>query len=251
MAQPTTPHISLITALADRPGNRLEQIHAVVAASDREWEWLLQLDGDGHHDLPAAVAADPRCSIERNGRQLGIAATRNRALARAAAPLLLNVDGDDLPTGQALTALAPAFDDPEVGLAFGDWVEEWPDRKPWTSPARFGPGRIDPGTLSSIWAQERWVPLHLAGAMWRTDAVLAAGGWTATVGGSDIGLMLGVDAVWASAYVPVTTFTYHHHSEQATASPGFQSQFDLDKRFLERRRRALEAARRAHRPRRP
>ena len=64
------------------------------------------------------------------------------------------------------------------------------------------------------------MPMHLAGAMWRTDAVLAVGGWTATVGGSDIGLMLGVDADWASVYVPVRTFTYHHHATQATASRG-------------------------------
>lgn len=49
---------------------------------------------------------------------------------------------------------------------------------------RFAPGRVAPGTLSRIWGEERWVPMHLAGAMWRTDASLAAGGWTATVGGT-------------------------------------------------------------------
>jgi hypothetical protein len=79
--------------------------------------------------------------------------------------------------------------------------------------------------------------------MWRTDAVLAAGGWSATVGGSDIGLMLGVDASWASVYVPHTTFAYHHHARQVTASSDWQSQFDRDIRFLERRRRALESIR--------
>ncbi len=229
----------MITALAARREHRLSEIHAVLAAAPVSWEWLIQLDGERAAEPPAAVLADPRTRLERNGRQLGIATTRNRALSRASAPLLLNVDSDDVPTPAALTELPPAFDDPQVGLAFGDWVEHWPDRDPWTPDLRFDPGRLEPGTLSSIWAAERWVPLHLAGVMWRTEAVLAAGGWSATVGGADIGLMLGVDAGWASFYVPATTFIYHHHGEQVTASDEYRAQFELDMRFLERRRQAL------------
>jgi hypothetical protein len=48
------------------------------------------------------------------------------------------------------------------------------------------------------------VPLHLAGAMWRADA----------------------------------TFTHYHHPGQVTASREWQSQFDRDMKFLERRQRA-------------
>lgn len=242
MPQPT---ISIITALADRPQPGLAPIHAVLATVPEVWEWLVQLDGDTGLSLPAAITRDPRVRVERNGRQLGIAATRNRALARAQAPLVLNADGDDLPREGAFAALAAAFADATVGLAFGDWIEHWPDREPWTSTVRFAPGRIAPGTLSRIWSQERWVPMHLAGAMWRTDAALAAGGWSATVGGSDIGLMLGVDAEWASVYVPVTTFTYAHHGQQVTASAAWQAQFRCDMRFLERRRQALAVTRRS------
>jgi hypothetical protein len=234
------PTVSILTALADRSGHRLSEIHAVLAAAQADWEWLIQLDGERGIELPEAVLSDRRVAVERNGRQLGIATTRNRALARATAPLLLNADSDDVPTVAALGGLMPVFADPTVGLAFGDWIEQWPDREPWTPSARFAPGRQEPGTLSRVWGAERWVPLHLAGAMWRTDAVLAAGGWSATVGGSDIGLMLGVDAAWASVYVPVTTFTYHHHARQVTASRDWQSQFDRDMRFLERRQRALD-----------
>lgn len=42
--------------------------------------------------------------------------------------------------------------------------------------------------------------------------------------------MLGIDAAWASAYVPVTTFTYFHHHEQVIASRAWQAQFELDMR---------------------
>jgi Glycosyl transferase family 2 len=237
--------VSVITALADRAGDRLSEIYAVLSASDVDWEWLIQFDGERSIELPSRVLSDARVVVDANGRQLGIAATRNRALARATAGLLLNADSDDVPTVAALGSLAPVFEDPTVGLAFGDWIEDWPDREPWVPTARFAPGRQQPGTLSRIWGAERWVPLHLAGAMWRTDAVLAAGGWSATVGGSDIGLMLGVNATWASVYVPVLTFTYYHHAGQVTASSDWQLQLDRDMRFLERRQHALEMTRRS------
>ncbi len=234
------PSVSIITAVAGRRGHRLSEIHAVLARAATDWEWLIQLDGEPSIELPEALLDDERVAIDLNGRRLGVAATRNRALARARGPLLLNADSDDVPTGAALDGLAPVFDDPTVGLAFGDWVELWPDREPWTPRPRFTPGRLEVGTLSRIWGAECWVPLHLAGAMWRTDAVLAAGGWSATVGGSDIGLMLGVDATWASVYVPLTTFTYYHHAGQVTASRDWQSQFERDLQFLQRRQRALD-----------
>ncbi|HET9103826.1 MAG TPA: glycosyltransferase family 2 protein [Solirubrobacteraceae bacterium] len=235
------PEISVLTALADRAEHRLAEVHATLTAVPVSWEWLIQHDGEGLPSVPEAIAADPRAVIESNRRRLGIAATRNRALGRARAPLLLNADADDVPEPAALTALPGAFADPTVGLAFGDWIERWPDREPWSPQPRFAPGRLAAGHLSAIWASERWVPMHLAGAMWRTEAVLAAGGWTATVGGSDIGLLIGVDAAWASVYVPQLTFTYHHHATQATASAAWQRQFDTDVRFLARRQAALAA----------
>lgn len=233
------PDVSVLTALASRPQNRLEEIHRSLVSSRAGWEWLLQIDGDRVADVPDAVRADERVRIEVNGQQLGIAVSRNRALARAAGSLLLNADSDDVPVPGALDQIALAFDDPSVGLAFGDWVEHWPDGRVWRPEARFAPGRQEPGAIGSIWAAERWVPMHLAGAMWRADAVRAAGGWTALVGGSDIGLMLGVDARWASHYTATPTFTYHHHQHQTTAAARWHDLFDHDLQFLAARARAL------------
>jgi glycosyltransferase involved in cell wall biosynthesis len=231
--------VAIITALAPRPGHRLQETHAALDAATVEWEWLIQVDDAATGELPATVIADPRVLVEANGGRLGIAGTRNRALARSHAAVLLNADSDDVPAPGALERLTSAFADPTVGLAFGDWIEHWPDREPWVSSTRFTPGRPPPGTLAGIWYREQWVPLHLAGAMWRTDAVLAAGGWSALLGGSDIGLLLGVDAAWASVYLRGATFTYHHHPSQATASHAWQTQFAHDVRFLKRRYEAL------------
>jgi glycosyltransferase involved in cell wall biosynthesis len=235
------PDVSIITALAARPSNRLEDIHRALDAAQADWEWLVQVDGEAPaiDPLPASMRADPRVRVQANGRQDGIAVTRNRALARARSPLLLNADSDDVPVAGGLDRLAAAFADPRVGMAFGDWVEHWPDGGRWQPPARFMAGRQPAGTIATIWAAERWVPLHLAGAMWRTTAVLAAGGWTALAGGSDIGLMLGVDASWASFYTPGKTFTYHHHEHQVTAGDRWRELFEQDTDLLAARAHAL------------
>jgi hypothetical protein len=231
--------LAIITALVPRPGHRLVEIHAALDAASAQWEWLIQVDDDTTGEIPASLLDDPRIAVEANGRRLGIAATRNRSLARSHSPFVLNADSDDVPIAGAVDRLMPAFADSTVGLAFGDWIEHWPDREPWTPTPRFAAGRQPPGTLGRIWFGEQWVPLHLAGVVWRADAVLAAGGWSALLGGSDIGLLLGVDAIWASVYIPGLTFRYFHHPEQATASRAWQDQFARDTRFLQRRYQAL------------
>ncbi|WP_354701557.1 hypothetical protein DSM112329_01876 [Paraconexibacter sp. AEG42_29] len=235
------PDVSVLTATAPRPQNRLAEIHAALGASRLDWEWLLQIDGpdDARLALPDAVRADPRVRIQAGARRDGIAVTRNRALARATAPLVLNADSDDVPIAGAMDRLAPAFADPDVAMAFGDWVERWPDGTDWRPEPRFAPGRQEAGAIASIWAAERWVPMHLAGAMWRTVAVREAGGWTALAGGSDIGLMLGVDARHASSYVATPTFVYYHHEHQVTAHDQWRDLFALDMEFLAARARAL------------
>lgn len=238
------PHVSVLTALAPRPGGRLDEIHAALKAAAADWEWVIQVDGPQAPPVPD----DPRIRVAVNGRPLGIALTRNRALARVRAPLILNADSDDVPVPGALDVLARAFDDPEVGMAFGDWVEVWPDGTTWTPEITFEPGVVAAGAITAAYDADGWMPMHLAGAMWRTDAVLAAGGWTAISGGADIGLMLGVDAQWASHYTATPTFTYHHHADQATAAQEWHALFELDRELLRRRSAALRRTPPATRP---
>ena len=80
------PEVSVLTALAPRPHNRLGEIHAALDAAERDWEWVVQVDGAEDPELPDALLADPRVRVERNGQPLGIALTRNRGLARVTAP---------------------------------------------------------------------------------------------------------------------------------------------------------------------
>ena len=55
--------VSIITAVADRGGHRLPEIHAALANATTGWEWLIQLDGDVEVDIPTSIGADSRIAV--------------------------------------------------------------------------------------------------------------------------------------------------------------------------------------------
>jgi colanic acid/amylovoran biosynthesis protein len=62
--------------------------------------------------------SDPRLRILRHRRNRGLSAARNTALGAARAPLVSQLDADDLWEPDYLQSVLPCFDDPEVGLAY-------------------------------------------------------------------------------------------------------------------------------------
>ena len=61
---------------------------------------------------------DPRLRLVRRARNGGTAAGRNSALRRARAPVVCQLDADDLWEPRFLEAMLGQLDDPEVGLAY-------------------------------------------------------------------------------------------------------------------------------------
>ena len=63
---------------------------------------------------------DPRVRFIRHPRNRGLAATRNTGLRAARAPLVSQLDADDLWEPDYLEHVLPCFDDPGVGLAYAN-----------------------------------------------------------------------------------------------------------------------------------
>ncbi len=63
---------------------------------------------------------DPRLRVLRHSRNRNTAASRNTALAAARAPLVSQLDADDLWEPDYLETILPLFEDPEVGLAYSN-----------------------------------------------------------------------------------------------------------------------------------
>jgi glycosyltransferase involved in cell wall biosynthesis len=79
---------------------------------------------DDASPLPArevlAGVGDPRLRIIRRSRNGNTAAARNTGLRAARAPLVSQLDADDLWEPDYLETVLPLFDDPRVGLAYAN-----------------------------------------------------------------------------------------------------------------------------------
>jgi len=104
----------------------------VLAQTLMEFEVVVVDDGSTDGTVAAVEAFDdPRVRLERNPANLGQAATFNRAVALARAPLVKFLSADDLLHDACLERMAAVFDDaPGVGLVFAPrgillhWDEE-------------------------------------------------------------------------------------------------------------------------------
>jgi glycosyltransferase involved in cell wall biosynthesis len=148
------PAVSILTPTYNHAryiGACLESVRAQTLPS---WEQIVVDDGstDGTGD-EAARHADPRVRYlrqEHAGLE-GLVDTYNRALALCRAPLIAILEGDDLWPPDKLATLVPAFEDPEVVLAYGptavigDAREEFPA----TIPSAGFASRFPAGTLEN------------------------------------------------------------------------------------------------------
>lgn len=223
------PHlISVITPThrPDAPYLR-DAYESLVAQDGVDWEWLVQFDGDDW-TAPQWLLEDARVRLESNGKHLGIAMTRNRALMRSHGDLIQTLDADDALLPEALSVLAAAVRSGNVAYAVGT-VVLLIDGKPSAATDPFGRpklpalpfGEIPTGVLSQYWLRHDRMPFAMNGAMWRRDVVLAYGGWSAIQTSEDVALMLPVSEDYAGVYLDHTTFVYRQHDESTMHDPNY------------------------------
>lgn len=198
------------------------------AQSHHAWRWLVQLDGTDVRPLRAALArcgaaADPRVRIDAHRTAVGPAVTRNLALGRSDAPLIQNLDADDLLEPAALSLLAGALDGaPQAGYAAGRARDLLPtgELRDHALPVHGGP--LPRGVLLEHWstAPGRYrLPIHPAGVMWRRDLLLSLGGWSAMHGMEDTGTLMAASARAAGILLEAPTLRYRRHARQLSRSP--------------------------------
>ena len=103
------PLISIVTPVFNTPASLLEQcIDAVVAQTYASWEWILADDGSTDAATVAilARALDPRITVVRAARNLGIVGATNLAIAQARGEFLAFLDHDDALAPDALAEIA-------------------------------------------------------------------------------------------------------------------------------------------------
>jgi glycosyltransferase involved in cell wall biosynthesis len=117
----SAPAISVLMAAFDAEGTIAESVASVLDQSEPRIE-LIVVD-DGSRVPVAEVLAsvqDARVQILRHDRNRGLSAARNTALHKARAPLVAQLDADDLWEQDYAATVRAEFDDPAVGLVYSN-----------------------------------------------------------------------------------------------------------------------------------
>lgn len=214
MAPRSAPAVSVVLPVHNGERFLREAVESVLAQSLSDFE-LLAVD-DGSTDATAEIlgeyaARDARIAIHRQANAGG-AEARNRAFAMASAPLVANMDADDVASPArlerqlefmrqhpdvAVLGGALAFID-EQGRQFGEWQYPLTDAE-----------------IRS--AFDHTTPIAHPTTMIRKEAFLAAGGYRALLTrAEDIDLWLRIAERHAVANLPDVLISYRVHSAQTS-----------------------------------
>jgi glycosyltransferase involved in cell wall biosynthesis len=234
------PLISVLTAAHWSTAPYIEEAMDSLRsqALPRGWdlEWIIQEDG-AHPSLSEKLRRWDAVKWAANGRQLGIASTRNLGLSRASGVLVQTLDADDRLLPGAFATLIPLFAAHRIQWAIGQADDLMPDgtRKGFKTPLPFGVFRR--GDVNK-WAEAdggNW-PIHCAALMMRTTALRAVGGWAGLPYDDDIGMFAALSELADGYHHQELTWLYRQHPGQVTRT----DQADLSE---ECRRIALQRAR--------
>jgi glycosyltransferase involved in cell wall biosynthesis len=116
-----TPRTTVLMPAFNSDATIGEAAESVLAQTVGDLE-LVIVDNASETPVAEVLAGidDARVRILRTERNLGVAAGRNAALAAARAPLVSQLDSDDLWEPDYLESILPCFDDPAVGLAYSN-----------------------------------------------------------------------------------------------------------------------------------
>lgn len=216
------PLISVLTAAhwstADYIEEAMESLRNQALPPGWDLEWIVQEDG-ANPSLGDKLRRWDAVSYAANGRQLGIAFTRNLALSRASGVLTQTLDADDLLLPGALAALIPLFAAHPIQWAVGQADDLMPDgtRKGFKTPLPFGV--LSAGKVNK-WAADdggNW-PIHCAALLMRTTALRAVGGWAGLPHDEDIGMFAALSELSDGYHHDELTWLYRQHPGQVTKS---------------------------------
>jgi glycosyltransferase involved in cell wall biosynthesis len=182
---PPNPQVTVITPAYNADATLRESVTSALAQTVAEIEVIVVDDGSSR---PAADVLtdvdDSRLRVLRTRKNQGVSTARNIALRAARAPVVAQLDADDLWRSDHLDGVLPAFEDPTVGMAYTNVeiigtslldraiaVRTPDDGLPrWVSDRALHP-------VDDLQRLYRVNPIPAPGAVMRTSAVRAVGGY--------------------------------------------------------------------------
>ncbi len=172
---------------ADDAGHFAEAVRSILCATLRPDDVVVCQDGDLPPALTAAVRAgvsDLGARLVRNPGPGGLHHNLNHALAQTRTPWIARCDADDINAPARFEVQARALAErPDVGVLGSDLMEFWPDGRERR--------KTMPLTHEAIVAWAKWrSPVNHNTVFYRTEDILACGGYPALPLKEDYGLWL-------------------------------------------------------------
>jgi glycosyltransferase involved in cell wall biosynthesis len=214
------PLISVVTPTQAHNADHIDALWRSLdcqeLAAGWEWEWLVQEDGT-RPAVRGRLPDDPRIHYDALGVQLGGAATRNTALARARGDLVAGMDHDDLYAPGGLAALVdPLASDAAAAWSCGRMRWQNPDGSSWVKPDVYPPGRIAPAAIAETFVRSDDFPFPASIVTYRRPHLLAHGGWPAVARSTDAVLLAAFSTRWPGIWVDEVVATYRRWPAQRT-----------------------------------
>ena len=234
------PRIAVLTAVHPSSIRYLrDAAQSVARLQGVDAEWLVQVDGtEADADEVRALLSGLEADIQANGRHLGTAITRNRALGRANAPLAATLDADDLLEPRGLRALADALQtNPGAAFAFGRGIDFFPDghSELATRSSPYPLGAVPRRAIEDHWLRTGWDGIFFASICWRTEVLFEIGGWSALPGMEDTDLALDASHRFSAYHVPELVLRYRVHADQTTLSRAYWTDRAANRKWIWRR----------------
>jgi glycosyltransferase involved in cell wall biosynthesis len=168
------PVVSVLIGAYDNEATVADAIASILAQTERRLELIVIDDGSSDDTLPAAAEAisdDERCRLVPLEENVGIAASLNTGLDRAAAEVVAIQDADDRADPHRLERqLAVLGSDPEIAVVGARMREVDPSGRPLRSRTRVATGDVEEALL-------RFNPIPNGIAMFRRAEILGVGGY--------------------------------------------------------------------------
>ena len=118
-AAPDRPLVSVLMPAYEADATLVAAAESVLAQTVEAVELIVVDDGSSTHAATTlGRLSDRRLTVARLPRNRGAAAARNAALRLAEAPVVAQLDADDLWEPDYVEQVLPAFEDPRVGLCY-------------------------------------------------------------------------------------------------------------------------------------
>jgi cysteinyl-tRNA synthetase len=117
--EPSVGAATVVLVATEWPDNLARTLRGLVARAPEETSVVVVADAPSPEQETALATDDHRVEIVRSSQRLGVGAAWNIGIRRATGPVVIILDTSVEPTGDVVSPLIRALDDPSVGVAGG------------------------------------------------------------------------------------------------------------------------------------